>query len=59
MATSMNTTSTNTEMAYVIIVHFRQLKGNQSFALDHDSAVDFAQRVNKNRKKEEKKFVKV
>lgn len=55
MATSMNTTSTNTEMAYVIIVHFRQLKGNQSFALDHDSAVDFAQRVNKNRKKEEKK----
>jgi hypothetical protein len=55
MATSINTTSTNTEMAYIIIVHFRQLKGNQSFALDHDSAVDFAQRVNKNRKKEEKK----
>ncbi|EIE87424.1 hypothetical protein RO3G_12135 [Rhizopus delemar RA 99-880] len=46
MATSTNTTSTNTEMAYIIIIHFRQLKGNQSFALDHDSAVDFAQRVN-------------
>ncbi|KAG0167371.1 hypothetical protein DFQ28_006300 [Apophysomyces sp. BC1034] len=31
---------------FVIVVHFRQLRGNQSFALDHDSAEEFAKKVN-------------
>ncbi|KAI8068992.1 bacterial low temperature requirement A protein-domain-containing protein [Thamnidium elegans] len=31
---------------YTIVLHFRQLRGNQEFGLNHDSAVDFCKRLN-------------
>ncbi|GAA5796344.1 hypothetical protein HPULCUR_001714 [Helicostylum pulchrum] len=30
---------------YTIVLHFRQLRGNQEFGLNHDSAVDFCKRL--------------
>ncbi|ORE13268.1 hypothetical protein BCV71DRAFT_251887 [Rhizopus microsporus] len=33
------------DMDYIIVIHFRQLKGNQTFALDHESANDFCTRL--------------
>ncbi|KAI8378189.1 bacterial low temperature requirement A protein-domain-containing protein [Choanephora cucurbitarum] len=33
---------------YVLVLHFKQLKGNQKFVLDHDTAEDFSQRLNFN-----------
>ncbi|KAF1800168.1 bacterial low temperature requirement A protein-domain-containing protein [Mucor lusitanicus] len=31
---------------YSIVLHFRQLRGNQRFVLDHDAATDFCERLN-------------
>ncbi|CEP19216.1 hypothetical protein [Parasitella parasitica] len=31
---------------YSLVLHFRQLKGNQRFVLDHDAATDFCKRLN-------------
>ncbi|KAI8387046.1 bacterial low temperature requirement A protein-domain-containing protein [Blakeslea trispora] len=31
---------------YSLVLHFRQLKGNQRFVLDHDTAEDFCQKLN-------------
>ncbi|RCH90243.1 hypothetical protein CU098_005311, partial [Rhizopus stolonifer] len=31
---------------YSLVLHFRQLRGNQRFVLDHDAANDFCQRLN-------------
>ncbi|KAI8141154.1 bacterial low temperature requirement A protein-domain-containing protein [Fennellomyces sp. T-0311] len=30
---------------YVVVVHFRQLRGNQSFALNHEKAEEFARKI--------------
>ncbi|ORZ21477.1 bacterial low temperature requirement A protein-domain-containing protein [Absidia repens] len=30
---------------FVVVVHFRQLRGNQGFAIDHDKAAQFAKKI--------------
>jgi len=32
-------------LIYLIVLHFRQLRGNQRFVLDHEAATDFCERV--------------
>ncbi|KAI9316794.1 bacterial low temperature requirement A protein-domain-containing protein [Dichotomocladium elegans] len=34
------------EHDYILVLHFRQLRGNQGFALDHDRAEEFAKLLN-------------
>ncbi|KAI8374764.1 bacterial low temperature requirement A protein-domain-containing protein [Radiomyces spectabilis] len=35
----------STSEAYMIVVHFRQLRGDQNFVLDHDTAEQFARKI--------------
>lgn len=35
----------NTNFLFYIVLHFRQLRGNQKFVLSHDAAIDFCKRV--------------
>ncbi|KAF7727713.1 Pre-mRNA-splicing factor cef1 [Apophysomyces ossiformis] len=39
-------TSAPKQEDFVIVVHFRQLRGNQSFALDHNAAEEFSRKIN-------------
>ncbi|CAO3588198.1 unnamed protein product [Absidia cylindrospora] len=32
---------------FVVVVHFRQLRGNQGFAIDHDKAAQFAKKASR------------
>ncbi|KAI9475390.1 MAG: bacterial low temperature requirement A protein-domain-containing protein [Benjaminiella poitrasii] len=43
---SSNSDPSSQDIHYTVVLHFRQLRGNQRFVLDHDAANDFCKRLN-------------